>query len=118
MTFYRILGGHQDRRRRIEVQILRTEAVVIGKRVRYHFQPGRRELGEEALRLTDTGHGMHPLGAQFSQRTLPLRISRLALVLVCAKPRSTSARSSLVEPVMVVLSLHPKALLAIERYQI
>ena len=57
-AFYRILRGHQDRRRIAEGKIGGDEAMMVGKGVGDHVQPCVRELLEEALRAADPGHRM------------------------------------------------------------
>ena len=60
-TFYGILLGHQNRQSVVEPQVLGAEWVMVRERMRLDLYSEPAEQIEEALRVADRCHRMHPV---------------------------------------------------------
>ena len=75
-AFYRVLLGHHDRQPVAEREVGGTEGMVVGKRVRDHFEPQRPEVAEEPRGVPDPGDGMDASCAERRRLHAPARIGQ------------------------------------------
>src|SRR6266850_5143058 len=65
LAFYRILLGHEDLVRVLEVEIGGRERMMIREDMRGETQPQPLQMLEESQRIADAGHGMEAPAVEF-----------------------------------------------------